>query len=353
MDKIDLIKMLVPSVLTFIIGVLITPLFSNFFYKHRLWKRSSRSDKATNPKLTNEAFHAIHNAEDELHTPRVGGVIVWVSVLLVALLFFVIPMFSDISLHEELNFISRNQTWLPLFALLFGSLIGLADDLIQIFGENGQIDGIPRKFRILIVGLIGFLGAIWFYFKLGISEVFLPFFGHIDLGIIFILFFIIVILAAYSSSVIDGVDGLSAGVLVSAFASYAVIAGLNGQFDVATLCFVISGALLAFLWFNIPPARFYMGETGMMGLTITLAIIAFVTDQVLLLLVIGFPLVVTALSSTLQMISLRFFGKRIFKIAPLHNYFLSIGWSRPKVTMRYWVVSVMCGVLGIVIVLLG
>lgn len=353
MENIDLIKILIPSVLVFIFSFSITPFFTDLFYKHRLWKRSARNDLATNPDLKNKTFHQIHNADDEMKTPRIGGVIVWVSVLVIALLFAIISSLTDNSFHDELNFISRSQTWIPLFALFLGSLVGLIDDFLQIFGGKENIDGIPRSLRIVTVSFIGLFGALWFYFKLDISTLFVPFWGIIELGPLFIFFFILVVLGTYSSSVIDGVDGLSAGVLASAFGSYGVIAGIGGQFDVATFCFVIAGALLAFLWFNIPPARFYMGETGMMGLTITLAVIAFVTGHPLLLLVIGLPLVATALSSTLQIISLRVFKRRLFPLAPLHNYFLSIGWSRAKVTMRYWVVSVMTGVLGIVIVLLA
>jgi len=352
MHEIDLLKVLIPSITAFVLGMLITPIFTKFFYKHKLWKKSSRSNIKENPDLKNKAFHEVHNEEAELRTPRTGGIIVWTSVLIVAIVFYYISTFSGSEIVQELNFVTRNQTWLPLFALLLGALMGWADDILQIFGR-GNVDGIPRWIRIFLVFLIGLLGGLWFFYKLGIVEIAIPFLGSVYLGPLFVVFFILVVLGTYSSGVIDGVDGLSAGVLISAFMSYGVIAGIQGQFDVSALSFVLSGATTAFLWFNIPPARFYMGETGMAGLTIALAMIALVTNQALLLLVIGFPLVITSLSSLIQMIGLRVFKKRIFKLAPLHNYFLSIGWSREKVAMRYWVVSFACGLFGIIIVLLG
>lgn len=160
-------------------------------------------------------------------------------------------------------------------------------------------------------------------------------------------------LGTFSGGVIDGIDGLSGGVLASIFASYSFIAFANNQIDLAAFCGVITGATLAFLWFNIPPARFYMGETGMMPLTIVLATIAFLTNSVLLLPIIAFPLVATSLSSSIQILSKKYFNKRVFRIAPLHHHFEAIGWSRYKITMRYWVLSVMFAVIGIILFVLN
>ncbi len=196
---------------------------------------------------------------------------------------------------------------------------------------------------------IGIFFGWWFYHKLGISSIAIPFGGRIELGIAFIPFFIAVMLGTFSSRVIDGVDGLAGGVMAVIFTAFAVIAYSHNQIDLAALCGVISGGTLVFLWFNIPPARFYMGETGMLALTVTLTIIAFLTDSVLLLLVIGFPLAATALSSALQMFSKKYFHKKIFRVAPLHHHFEAIGWSRPKITMRYWIISVVCAIIGIII----
>ncbi len=205
------------------------------------------------------------------------------------------------------------------------------------------------------VGLVGLLFALWFYFKLGTNSVHIPFLDiDLYLGWLFVPFFIFVVMGTFSSGVIDGIDGLAGGVMATIFASYATIAFFQNQIDIAAFSGVVAGGILAFLWINIPPARFYMGETGMLGLTLTLTVIAFLTNQVLLLPVIGFPLLFTSLSSFLQIISKKIYGPegKIFKVAPVHHHFEAIGWSRAKITMRYWIISVVFSVTGIIIALL-
>ncbi len=173
------------------------------------------------------------------------------------------------------------------------------------------------------------------------------------LGTLIIPFFVLVALAIFSGGVIDGIDGLSGGVLASIFASYAVIAYSFNQMDLAAFSGTVAGALFAFLWFNVPPARFYMGETGIMGLTLALATIAFLTDSVLILPVVALPLVLTSLSVILQTASKKFLGKRIFRVAPLHHHFEAAGWPPYKVTMRYWIISVMFAIIGIILAIVS
>jgi phospho-N-acetylmuramoyl-pentapeptide-transferase len=185
-------------------------------------------------------------------------------------------------------------------------------------------------------------------------SVHIPFTGDIYLGILIIPFFIIVALATFSGGVIDGIDGLSGGVLASIFAAYSAIAFANNQIDIAAFSGVITGAILAFLWFNIPPARFYMGETGIMGLTITLATLAFLTDSVLILPIVALPLVISSGSVILQMLSKKLRnGKRLFRLAPIHHHFEALGWPSYKVTMRFWVLSIMFAIVGIVLAIIS
>ena len=161
-------------------------------------------------------------------------------------------------------------------------------------------------------------------------------------------------LAVFSTSVIDGMDGLSGGVMTTIFTAYSVIAFANNQIDIAAFCAVLAGGTLAFLWYNIPPARFYMGETGMLGLTVTLSIIAFLTNTVIVLPIIALPLVLTSASVIIQMISFKYFNKkRVFKVAPLHHHFNALGWSREKVVMRYWIVSVVSAIVGVIVALIS
>jgi len=153
--------------------------------------------------------------------------------------------------------------------------------------------------------------------------------------------------------VIDGIDGLAGGAFASIFAAFAGISLFLGQIDLAAFCAAILGALLAFLWFNIPPARFYMTETGTMGLCATLTVIAFMTDSVLVLPIIGFLLVAESGSVILQLLSKRFRHKKIWLSTPIHHHFEAKGWPHYKVTMRFWIIGAVMAVIGVTIRLLG
>lgn len=353
-ETIVLFKILIPSVVAFILGIAMTPIVSDLFYKYKLWKRSSRIDESNTGHLEfNENFKKIHNTE-EMRTPRVGGIIVWFSVVMTILVSIILSYWLQDFDIQSIEFITREQTLIPFISLIAGALLGLVDDFLQIFGSKKNLAiGIPRRLRIFFVLFLGALEGMWFYFRLGYTGIDLPQFlgGELFLGIGFILFFIFVALALFSSSVIDGIDGLAPGVLTTIFASYGFIGIIQSQYDIAAFSFVIMGALLAFLWFNVPPARFYLGETGIIGLTLSLSVIIFLTDTVFEFIIIGLPLVLTSASSLIQIISRRYFHTKVFLVAPLHHHFEALGWSRAKITMRYWIFSVMCAASGIIMVI--
>lgn len=351
---IDLVKIFLPAIIAFIIGVGLTPILTNYLYKYRCWKKKSGKTDDT------PIFNSLHK-EREVNTPRMGGIVIWASAALTILSIWFISQILPHEIAIKLDFLSRNQTWIPLSALILGALIGLADDILEIRGVSDQkAGGLSLKKRLVLVGLISVLVASWFYFKLDISSINIPLVGsELYLGIFFILFFISVTMAIYAGGVIDGIDGLAGGVFASMFGAYGAIAYYQDQIDIAAFCATITGALLAFLWFNIPPARYYMSETGTMGLTITLAIIAFMTDKlgdgygIFVLPIIALPLVITVLSNIVQVLSKKIRGKKVFLVAPIHHHFEAIGWPAYKVTMRYWIFSVVCSILGIILALVG
>lgn len=348
---INLVKIFAPTALAFFLGLFITPIATHFFFKYKMWKKYSRNGEVSAPD-----FSKIHNEENELNTPRVGGIIIWASVLLTTFLFYLISIFFSSDTSLKMNFLSRNQTLIPFFTLLFGAIIGLWDDLIQIYGSGkfARDDKSWRGWKIVLVGVLSVFIGFWFFYKLGIVSIHIPFGGELYLGILIIPLFILVALATFSGGVIDGIDGLSGGVFASIFAAYSAIAFANNQIDLAAFSGVVTGAILAFLWFNIPPARFYMGETGMMALTVTLATLAFLTDSVLILPVVALPLVATSLSVILQLGSKKFRGgKRIFRLAPLHHHFEAVGWPSYKVTMRFWIISVVFSIIGIILAIIS
>lgn len=344
------IKIFLPAVISFVIGILLTPIATHYFYKYRMWRRISRNNNL--PEKEVAGFSQIHDDKAEISTPRTGGMIIWISVILTLAVVSIIDFFFAGDISNRMYFISRSQTLLPFFTLIIASLIGLGDDFLQIFGRGKWTTDpiVLRYIKISIIVILGLIIGLWFYFKLGHTTLYIPWYGMINLGYLFIPFFIFIMFSLWSTSVIDGVDGLSGGVLASIFTAYTLIAFFNGQIDLAAFCAVITGGILAFLWFNIPPARFYMGETGMIGLTVTLSVIAFLTNTVLLLPIIAFPLFITSLSNVIQICSRKFRnGKKVFLFAPLHHHFEALGWPKYKVTMRYWIVSIITAILGVMI----
>ena len=317
MDPIVLnaVKVLVPSAIAFAVGILGTPLLTRYLYKYKMWKKQSVQKTLDGRPAT--ISQKLHN-DEEKKTPRMGGIVIWGSVLLTISLIWIIARMFPNDVTTKLEFLSRNQTWLPLFTLIAASLIGLADDILVVFNRGGYIGkGLPLTFRIATVVIIELAAGWWFFFKLGVSSIAVPFVGELELGAVFIPFFVVVMLALFSGGVIDGIDGLSGGVMASIFTAYAGIAFFQNQIDLAAFCAVITGGILAFLWFNIPPARFYMSETGILGLTTTLAVVAFLTKAVVVLPIIAFPLFVASGSVIIQQLSKKFRnGKKYF-------------WSRP------------------------
>jgi phospho-N-acetylmuramoyl-pentapeptide-transferase len=347
---INIIKVFTLGAFGFIFAFWLTPALTHFLYKYKLWRKEVRTKALDGKDLT--YFQRFHT-EGETRIPRMGGVLIWLTPLFLAGLFFFLAK-TDLWFFQKLNFLNRSQTWLPLFALGSASLIGLADDIFQIIGRGGHISGgLSLKKRIILVSLIGAIGAWWFYYKLGWSTLHIPGMGGVEIGIFYLPVFVLVMLATYSGGVIDGLDGLAGGVFASIFAAFAAIALFRGQVDIAALCAVILGALLAFLWFNIPPARFYMGESGILGLSAVLTVVAFLTDSVLVLPVIGFLLAVESGSVILQLLSKKLRKKKLFLAAPLHHHFEAKGWPHYKITMRFWIIGVVMAIVGMAIRLLG
>ncbi len=346
---INVIKVFTVGIFSFLLAFSITPTLADFLYKHRLWKKKSK-EKAIDGKDIKHFRNA--HSERESKVPRIGGLIIWVSVVSLIFLFYVLSVIFDYYWFEKLNFLSRDQTWLPLFTLVSAALVGLTDDLLQIVDKikSKYIEnGLNLRYRLFLVALIGFVGSWWFYFRLDQSFVYVPFAGEIFFGLFYIPLFIIVMIAVYSGGVIDGIDGLSGGTFALIFTAYTAIALFQGQINLAAFCLAIVGSILAFLWFNIPPARFYMGETGVIGLTATLTVVAFLTNGVFVLPVIAILLVITSASVIIQLIAKRLFNRKVFLAAPLHHHFEAKGWPHYKITMRFWIIGVVAAIFGVVI----
>ncbi len=348
--SIDVIKIFTLGTISFVIAFSLTPVLIRFLHKNKLWRKEVREKSIDGKELT--YFQQFHS-EGETKIPRFGGLLIWLTPLILAAGFALLAK-TNIWWLQKLNFLDRGQTWLPLFALAAASLIGLTDDFLQVRKKGKYIaGGLTLKKRLILMGLIGLAGAWWFFYKLGWSSLWMPGLGNLEIGFLFMPLFILVMMAAYSGGVIDGLDGLAGGTFAAIFGAYASIAVFFGQINIAAFCAVILGALLAFLWFNIPPARFYMGESGMMGLTASLAVVAFATNSVLVLPIIGILLVAESSSVILQLLSKKFRGKKLFLAAPIHHHFEAKGWPHYKITMRFWIIGIVMAIAGMTIRLLG
>ena len=349
----DAARVLIPFVIAFAIGITTAPLLTHYLFRHKAWKKQGGKGRGMGDSSGTPLFDDLHR-EREVSTPRMGGILIWSATLLTAAVLWILAgLFGEP--WARFDFVERGQTWLPIVALIVGALVGLFDDILEVTRSRG---GLSLPWRLLMVSAVGLFAGWWFYVKLGVSAVGIPFIGPFELGVLFIPFFIIVMLAIYASGVIDGIDGLAGGVFAIIFMTYAGIAFAQSQFALAAFAATVAGAAFAFLWFNVPPARFYMSETGSMALTLALTVTAFSTDVlgegvgVAVLPIIALPLTVTVATNVLQVVWKKLFKRKLFRIAPIHHHFETMGWPPYKVAMRYWIITIIAGIFGLAVALL-
>jgi phospho-N-acetylmuramoyl-pentapeptide-transferase len=351
---VNILKILVTGLMAFALAFLITPLWTKILYKYKIGIKIKEKSVDGKELTYINKLHA-----GKAGTPTMGGLIVWLTIFILVFashyLFPLIAEWWNINFIARLDFLSRKQVWLPLFVLIAGGVLGLFDDFMSIKGwgknKGGGIRFLKRFYWLI---LISFSAAIWFYFKLGWDQIHIPAVGDFSIGWWYIpLFMAIIIITAVSSNETDGLDGLNGGVLLIAFGSFAIISFVQNRIDLAAFCAAISGALLAFLWFNIYPARFFMGDTGAMSLGTTLGVVAMLTNSALVLFIIVFIYLLESGSAAIQLLSKKFFGQKIFLAAPLHHHFEAKGWPEPKVVMRAWIFTGLTATIGVIIGILG
>ena len=284
-----------------------------------------------------------------------GGLLIWITVAALMIIFWLGGKYLNISLFDDLNFLDRAQTLLPLGILVLAGLVGAADDLLGIKGIGPKGGGLRIRDRLLLYAFVALIGAFWFYFKLDWDMIHIPALGDFFIGGWYIPLFVFIIVAtSFSINETDGLDGLAGGTILPAFGVFGAIAFAQGNAELAMFCAAISGGLLAFLWFNIYPARFIMGDTGAMALGISLGTIAMLTNSFLILPLVCFIPVIETLSVIIQITSKKLrHGKKVFLSAPIHHHFEALGWPETKVTMRFWIISWVMAVIGLVIGLAG
>lgn len=331
-----LVRIFSLGVLSFLISMAITPLYTTLAYRGQWWKKPRTTD-VTGKKIT--VLAKLHGAKHKRLIPTMAGLVFVAAVTFVTLFFN----------------LERTETWLPLAAFCGAAALGLIDDLINVRGSGLGVAGLPSKIKFLLMTLIALIGGWFFYFKLDVTSFQVPLVGDIHIGWLIIPLFVLVVVAtANAVNISDGLDGLAGGLCAIAFATYAIIAFLQARYGVAGFCMAIVGALLSYTWFNIFPARFFMGDVGSFALGTALGVVAMLTNTVFLLPIIGFVFVAEAGSVILQVASKKLRnGKKLFKIAPIHHHFEASGWPETKVTMRFWIIGQVASVVGLILFVLG
>ncbi len=331
----DVTQICLISVGAFLLAMALTPFYTYLAYRYRFWKKQRST--STNGELL-QVFNKLHANKFRRNIPTMAGVIGVVTIALITFVF---------------NF-DRGETWLPLAALVGGAAVGLIDDVINLRSDGKGVAGLRSNIKFAMIVAIGLVLGWYFFTKIGIDTVQIPFLGSIAIGWFIVpLFAFVVTATANAVNISDGLDGLAGGLLALSFAAFGVIALLQNQLMLAGFCFTVIGALLSYLWFNIYPARFFMGDVGSFAYGVTLGVVAILTNSLLLLPVIGILFVIEAGSSLLQITSKKFFKKRIFISAPIHHHLEAIGWPETKVTMRFWVIGCIAASFGVTLALAG
>jgi phospho-N-acetylmuramoyl-pentapeptide-transferase len=335
-DSSTIEKIFLFGFLSFVVSMFLTPLYTSAAFSGKWWKRA-RTTAITGEKAT--VYQKLHAAKHLQNIPTMAGIIFVLSTVIVTLS----------------GNLSRSETWLPLAAMVGAGTIGLIDDMINIRGIGGGIAGMRAKVKALLLIIIAVIGGLWFYQKLGVNAVHIPFFSAWHIGWLIIPLFVLVIFStANAVNMTDGLDGLAGGLAAIAFGAYAVIALIEKKYGLSGFCMTIVGALLSYTWFNIYPARFFMGDVGSFALGTALGVVAMLTDTVFLLPVIAIVFVAEIGSVALQIISKKLrSGQKIFLSSPIHHHFEALGWPETKVTMRFWILGEVAALVGLVLFILG
>lgn len=330
-----LLHVLLLGFLSFCLSMAITPIYTTIAYKKQWWKKQ-RTEAMGGASST--VYNKLHAEKHKRHIPTMAGLIFVGTVAIITLV-------------ANLN---RGQTWLPLAGMLGSGIVGLADDLLNI-RSSGGVAGMKAKIKFLLYSAVAVAGGVWFYDKLGVNSIQLPVVHDLHIGwFVIVLFWFVVIATANAVNITDGLDGLAGGLLSSSFGVYTIISLIEGKYALASFCLCVVGALLSYTWFNIYPARFFMGDVGAFALGTALGIIAMQTNTIYVLPVVGAVYIMETGSVIINRTSRKLrHGKKVFRSSPIHHHFEAVGWPETKVTMRFWILGQVAAVLGLVIFLIG
>lgn len=332
----SLLRILILGIFGFLVSTVLTPIYTTVAYRYKWWKQQ-RTEAWAGGAAT--VYNKLHAEKHKRHIPTMAGIIFVVSIAVV-------------TLGGNLN---RGQTWLPLVGMVASGVVGLVDDWLNIRSNGKGIAGMRAIIKLLLHSVIAVVAGWWFYSKIGVHGVYVPGLHEVTIGaFVILLFWFVVIATANSVNITDGLDGLAGGLLVSSFLTYSIISVIEGKYALAAFCVTVVGALLSYTWFNIYPARFFIGDVVSFALGTALGIIAMQTDTIFVLPVIGAMYVIETGSVIINRLSRKLrHGKKVFRSSPIHHHFEAIGWPETKVTMRFWILGQVASVLGLILFIVG
>lgn len=316
--------------------------FIDLLYKIRFYK----SKTAITGKTKNIATEHI---KSKARTPEGGGLIILVVVSLVFALIF--PLIKLLGVYITNVYPINAEITIIFFTFLSFGLLGLYDDIIGFFELDRDVTGfagLKTAHKFAIQGILGLTIGAMLYYQLGISILNIPFIGVFDLGILYIpLAAILVVGFSNSVNITDGLDGLAGGLLLITLFGFWILSASILDTPLSIFLALWIGALIAFLYFNVLPARIFMGDVGALAFGATLAVVGLLIGKIVALIVMGSPFIITGLTSFLQILSVKIRGKRLFPVAPLHYWLLRLGWPESKIVFRAWLAGIMVVVFGV------
>ncbi len=332
------------TVISFVTQFFLFIPFINFLY-HRKMQRMEQ--QTTDPFGVRTPIFDRHNGH-KVGTPVGGGILVICITVILFLIGLLVNLWFDRELTSNYPALSA-EIFALLFTVVSFGLLGLYDDLSKIFyWKKSQFFGMRMRQKLAVELILALIVSSILFFGLGIELVHLPFFGTFHLSYFYILFAAFVIVAFSNAvNITDGLDGLSCGVLMISLIGFWIVA--RSIIDVPTSLFISVwlGGILAFLYFNVYPARIWLGDTGSLAFGAVFAVIGLILGKPFALLFFGGIFVVEAFTSGAQLLSKRFLGRRIFTVTPFHLYLQNKGWQEPKVVFRLWILAVICALIGL------
>lgn len=327
----------------FLVTSLLVVPFINLLYRLKFQRQLQTTTDFLNKRTP--IFDKFHNVKKG--TPVGGGLLVIVSVCILFLILFPILRFSKIFISA--NYHINSELLVIFFTFISFGLLGLYDDIYKFFGfKRTGFFGLKMIHKLILQVILATITSLLIYFELKIDFIYIPILGAIHLGLFYIPIAVIIITGfANFFNITDGLDGLSCGLLLIALFAFWILSSTSMDTPISVFIALWIGSLIAFLYFNVYPARIWLGDVGALSFGATFAVIALLLGKIVPLVIVGSPFIIEGLSSAIQMISKRYFNKKVFPAAPIHLTLQSIGWEEPKIVTRAWLAAIILAIFGL------